>query len=149
VRVWDPVTRSEIGSFNAYPPGFIGGVFVAAQVPQNALVVDGPRANAVLPGPFTISGWAIAEGPTGSAGVSSVGALAFPLGGPSPIFLGEVALDRPRLDVASIFGGQYAVSGFRIDNVTLAPGSYDLAIGAVNARTRTITQFRVVRVQIR
>jgi hypothetical protein len=149
VRVWDGAGGAEIGGFFPYSASFSGGVYVAAQVPQNAVGIDAPAANAVVTYPFTVSGWAISEGgPAGTSGVSALHAWAFPVGGGAPQFVGFTVPGGARPDVAAVFGGQYAASGFQMSAGPLATGTYDLVIFVVNARTGTATLVRVVRITV-
>ncbi len=149
VRVWDPIRGAEIGSFNPYVGSPAGGSFVAAPVPRRVLVVDAPQPNTTVTQPLTIAGWALTEGaPLGSTGVSAIQAWAFPAGSFVPVLVGSTVPNSLRPDVAAFFGGQYAPSGFRFSGATLSPGTYDLAVVALDQRTGTISQYRVVRIRV-
>jgi hypothetical protein len=146
VRVFDGATGAGIGSFFAYPGTFTGGVYVASQLPLNRMSVDLPAAGATVSSSFPIAGWAIVESAAATTtGVEQIHAWAYPAAGGAPFFLGNAPLTDPRPDVASFFGGQFAVSGYHINVAGVAPGIYNIVVFVFDARTGTVTNLRVVR----
>jgi hypothetical protein len=109
------------------------------------MAVDVPGAGATVPSMFLIAGWAGQAGGTDS-GVDAIHVWAFPVGGGSPIFVGTATLGGARPDVAAVFGGAYANSGFNLIAGPLPAGTYDLVVYVHNARTGRFTDRRIVRV---
>ena len=73
-----------------------------------------------------------------------------PAAGGAPFFVGATTalgtIARP--DVAALFGGFYAESGFSIAGGPLAPGTYDFYLFVHSARSGTFNNLRIVRVVV-
>ena len=126
---------------------------IAAPAWASALVcVDVPARNATVPSRFGIGGWALDTDATTSDGISVLHVWAYPAGGAPPVFVSVVNVGVSRPDVASMFGGQYARSGFGTAvSYPLAPGSYTLAVfpfssvlNAFDVRGLVLVPIRVV-----
>jgi subtilisin family serine protease len=101
------------------------------------MFVDLPGEAAALSFPFRVAGWAVDRAAPSGSGVDAIHVWAFPLGGGSPVFLGE-APRNSRPDVANAFGSQFSMSGFNLE-VTggLTPGNYTLVVFAHSSVTGT------------
>jgi Tol biopolymer transport system component len=99
------------------------------------VVIDAPRANAVVNAPFMVGGWAVDLDATEDTGVSTLHAWAFPASGGAPIFLGATAYGGARPDVAAVHGHQFKDSGFSLIIQALPAGDYDLALFAWSTET--------------
>jgi hypothetical protein len=144
VRVLDGATGTELLGVFAYDPSFGGGVFAGGPTPVGRMAVD-VAARTTGDG-IVIAGWALHEG-SGTVGVDAIHAWAYPAGGGAPVFVGATVPGVARGDVASIFGGEFALAGFAL-NGTLAPGTYDLAVFARNSLTGLFDQLRVMRITV-
>ncbi len=96
--------------------------------------LDTPAAGATVRQPFALAGWALdlgtIRGPGRGAGVERIEIFATRSGSAASVLLGTAALDRPRPDVASVFGAQFGSAGFWFVVRGLSPGVYDLEIRA-------------------
>jgi len=122
-------------------------VFVTVSEPM--MSIDTPVDGATVSAPFAIGGWAIDRGSSTDSGVDTIHVWAYPDpgSGAQPIFVGEASRGITRTDVGSIFGAQYADSGFNLVVSGLASGhTYQLVVfphssvsGAFDARAVTVT----------
>jgi hypothetical protein len=106
-------------------------------LPPTQLSLDIPSNHSTINGSstFTIGGWAINRGASSGTGVDAVHVYVQPAGG-SPAFLGA-AYGTPRSDIGAIYGSQFTNSGFMLQNVSLAPGSYTILAFAHDSLTGT------------
>jgi FG-GAP repeat protein len=148
VRVFDGATGTETTGFYAFNAAFAGGVFVAAPAPQSRMNIDLPAAGATLPPMFPVSGWAAEGLAVTDSGIDGVHVWAIPVGGGAPIFVGATTVGLLRPDVAALFGGIYADSGFNLVAGPLPAGTYDLAVFVHSSRTGTFIDRRVVRIVV-
>jgi len=145
VRVFDGATTSELLSFFAFDPTFTGGVFVAAPVSSARMSID--IAARTTGTQMRIAGWALREIAANTNGNDAIHVWAVPVTTGVPIFVGAAPERTPRSDVASVFGGEFLMSGFDFTG-TLAAGTYDLVVYARNTRTQKFDQTRVVRIVV-
>ena len=73
---------------------------------------------------------------------------ALPVSGGSWIFVGATTTGVPRPDVAAIFGGTFALSGFNLTAGPLPAGQYYLVVYAHSAISGTWAAHRVVRITV-
>jgi hypothetical protein len=144
-RVWDGATGAEVTGFFTYDAAFTGGIFVAAPTAQSRMAVDSPVLATTVAATFTVSGWAAAGNASTDSGVDAVHVWAYPVLGGAPIFVGAATVGQPRPDVAALFGGTFADSGYTLMAGPLAAGTYDLVVIAHNARTGLFDNFRIIR----
>ena len=147
VRVFDGTTAGLISDVTPYGSSFVGGVFVATAVPVSQMVIDSPVAGATIAGGVSLTGWAFEDNPA-SAGIDAIHVWAYPVAGGAPIFAGAATLGDGRLDVAAIYGVQYAHAGFHLSGAALPPGTYDLLVVAHDAKTGTFNLQRVIRITV-
>ena len=91
-------------------------------------------------------------------GLGAVHVYAYPVSGGAPLFVGYSIMDanpnltpeqrHERPDLAAVLGGRYLTAGYKVSLSALPPGTYDLVVFALNARTGTGVDQRVVRVTI-
>jgi Tol biopolymer transport system component len=112
------------------------------------VVIDLPRANAVVSSPFMIGGWAVDLDATEGTGVTTLHAWAYPATGGAPIFLGATAYGGARPDVAAVQGDRFTDSGFGLIVQGLSPGEYDLAVFAWSTEIGGFVAPKVVRVTV-
>jgi hypothetical protein len=143
----DTATNQIIGRRDA-----IGGPLDLAAIPSQRiadLVIDQPAAGAIVPEPFSVSGWAVdAMGLMPGPGVSTVHVWAFPANGSAPTFVGA-DYGRPRPDVGALFGPSFTNSGYHVTVRGLPPGGYQLIAFAFSVRTGQFSIARTVPVTIR
>jgi FG-GAP-like repeat/FG-GAP repeat len=149
VRVLSGATGSEIAGLFAYDVTFAEGVYVAAPPAQTRMAVNPPEAGATVPPIFWIGGWVGIGGAIVNNGVDAIHAWAVPVGGGSPIFVGATTTTNvPRPDVAAIFGGTFALSGFNVMAGPLPSGTYDLFVYAHSSISGTWAARRIVRITV-
>jgi glucose/arabinose dehydrogenase len=112
-----------------------------------AMAIDIPGANAALPQPFAIAGWAIDRAATGT-GVDAVEVRAVPSAGGAAVALGAATYGLSRPDVGAAFGSQFAASGYQLLVRGLAPGSWTITVSARSTITGTWAQSRSVTVRV-
>jgi hypothetical protein len=113
------------------------------------VVIDLPRANAIVREPFMIGGWAVDLDAAQGTGVTTLHAWAFPASGGAPIFLGATEYGGARPDVAAVHGPRFKGSGFGLIVQSLPLGDYDLALFAWSTETMGFVAPRTVRVSVR
>ena len=120
-----------------------------APTPLPRMNVDVPAAGArVSSSGFLVAGWAIDAGASGSAGVDAVDVWAYPVGNPSPVFVGSATYGTARPDISAAFSQLvFGSSGFAL-NATLAPGTYDLAVFARSTVAGSFNNMQLVRVTV-
>jgi hypothetical protein len=119
-------------------------------------VANGARMNVDTPAPgstpaqqpFLVAGWALDLGAASGPGVGAVHVYAAPAGGGAASFLGVATYGTPRPDIGSIFGAQFANSGYVLSVGGLAPGSYVLQVFALSTVTGTFNNVRAVPITI-
>ncbi len=106
--------------------------------PPTSLSLDEPTANSVVAsGGLRISGWAINRGAQTTTGVDAVHVYAAPASGAGALFLGVASYGTARSDIGALYGPQFTNSGFVLQNVSLAPGSYVIVVFAHDTLTGT------------
>ena len=150
---------TDVDNFFAYA-AFPGGVFVAAPAPLHRMALDAPLPGSTVSASSDLFGWAVHEGAGWIApgGIGAVHVYAYPVSGGAPLFVGYSVMDpnpiqtpeqrHERPDLAAVLGGRYLTAGYKVSLSTLPPGTYDLVVFALNARTGTGVDQRVVRVTI-
>ncbi len=120
------------------------------EVTRPAMSLDAPGANATVPQPFTINGWAIDAGAAADSGVDAIHVWAFPNPGSNqaPVFVGVANYGRTRGDVAAVFGSQFTSSGFDLRVTGLPAGVYQLAIFAHSRIAGSFNNVRTVTVTV-
>ena len=113
------------------------------------VVVDLPKAHALVREPFMIGGWAADLDATADTGVSTLHAWAYPAVGGAPIFLGATVYGGARPDVAAVHGPQFKDSGFGLIVQGLPAGDYDLALFAWSTETMNFVPPGTVRVTVK
>jgi hypothetical protein len=118
------------------------------------VVVAGPRMSIDVPssgasrfGPFVVAGWALDRSAPSGPGVDANNIWAFPVGGGPPIFAGSGGYGSPRSDVGTLYGSQFANSGYNT-LVALPTGDFDLVVYAHSPITSNFNQSRSVRVTV-
>ena len=92
-------------------------VTIAGSAPVPMMAVDGPSAGATVAQAFLVTGWALDFGAAAGTGVDAVQIWAYPLVGGvagTPTYLGAAAYGAARLDIAEIFGAQFANSAYSL-----------------------------------
>ena len=114
------------------------------------LFVDTPTDQAVVSGPVTIAGWALAPQASIGSGIDAVHmwATRTDVPGAPAQFVGAAALDGQRPDVAAVFGAQFDRAGFGFTTSVLGPGDYDIVVYAWCHRTGRWEDARMVRVTL-
>lgn len=109
---------------------------VLAALPAR-IQIDAPGANAHVPQPFAISGWALDLAAPSGSGVDAVQVWAYPNpgSGAAPYFLGPAQYGLARPDVAGAFGARFQPSGYRLDVSGVRPGPYRIDVFARSAHT--------------
>jgi hypothetical protein len=148
VRVWSGATGAELAGFFAYEAFFAEGVYVAAPSAQSRMEIGIPGPGATVPPMFAIGGWAGVAGATVNSGVDAIHAWAWPVAGGSPIFLGATTVGVARPDVAAIYGGAYALSGFNLAAGPVPAGTYTLVVYAHSSISGTWALQRLVRIVV-
>src|SRR6185369_3952103 len=146
VRVFDGANGTEILGAYAFDSSMTGGVFVAAPPPIARMALDLPAPGASST-TIRIAGWALTQIAIDTDGTDVIHAWAYPVAGGVPVFVGATTERVARADVASIFGGEFLMSGFDFTG-TLTPGTYDLVVFARNSRSLRFDQLRVVRITV-
>lgn len=95
--------------------------------PAPLMSLDNPTSNSTFVGTLTVSGWAIDRAAPYGTGVDIVQVWATPVGGASPLFLGNAHLGRDRPDVARLFGNQFWSSGY-VFIADVPPGNYTVNV---------------------
>jgi hypothetical protein len=96
--------------------------------------------------PFAVTGWGLDSGVPSGTGVDHVQVWAYPHpgSGTPPVYWGTATLGQSRLDVAAVYGSQFATSGYQYTVSGEPPGAYLLNMnvyylsGTVRTQTRTI-----------
>ena len=111
---------------SSYADRFAPAQTINVRIESSALLVlDAPSANATVSQGFLVGGWAADFGAASGGGIDLVHIYAYPLDtGAAPLFLGQVAVNVPRPDVAKYFGSQFSTTGFNLFAPSLAPGRY-------------------------
>jgi hypothetical protein len=118
--------RNGVGRYSTGPlrvSGFVGGVS------NPVMSVDTPANGASGPGQFAIAGWAVDLGAASGPGVDAVAVYADP-GTAGQTFLGQAAFGFARADVASLYGAQFANSGFALTVPSLGGGTHTIGVYA-------------------
>ena len=128
-------------------------IFSAATAPAPSgeqVFIDTPAAGMTIRGTFAVAGWAADLRASTGSGVDRVDVWAYPQPGSglAPAFLGAAAYGVPRADVGSIFGARSTPSGYYLAGVSLAPGTYDIAVFARSTVTGGYDRQRVVRITV-
>jgi hypothetical protein len=113
--------------------------------------VDLPRAGEVVPGAFTVAGWALDPQAWTASGIDAIHVWAqrTDAAGGAPQFLGAAALGGRRPDVAQAYGAIFDAAGFSLTVRSLEPGAYDLTVFVINRRTARWEDARSVAVTVR
>jgi hypothetical protein len=124
-----------------------------ASVPEAPVVSGFSRTESVSSGfsrtdTILLAGWAVDLDTDIGTGVDTVHVWAYPAGGGDPQWIGAASYGGERPDVASIFGDQFAKSGYGIHVQGLAPGTYDLAVFAWSTVQNRFVPAKVVRVVV-
>jgi hypothetical protein len=122
-------------------------VTVAGVVSQPLMVLDGPQNNATSGRSVAIAGWAIDRGAAATTGVDAVHVYAYPVGGGGPVFLGVATYGAARPDIASIFGANFANSGYSL-TVDVAPGTYDVVAFGHSTVASAFSMYAIARVTV-
>lgn len=161
----------ETGIFVWQPgPGFTGryNLLFARQVPggevrtpvtivlgakhragsQVEFTIDTPVPGTEVESTVIIAGWAFDRGAARGTGIDAVHVWAYPAAGVAPVFLGAATYGGIRPDVGAAFGDRFDASGFSL-NVTLPPGTYDIAVFPHSTVSREFASAKVVRVTVR
>ena len=112
------------------------------------VVIDLPKAHAIVQQPFMIGGWAADLDAALDTGVATIHAWAYPSSGGAPIFLGAMVYGGVRADVAAVHGDQFKDSGFGLIVQGLAPGDYDLALFAWSTERVGFVTPKTVRISV-
>jgi hypothetical protein len=133
---------------NAFNNQSSARVTVVPPISNPKMYVDSPAQNQTITQFFTISGWAVDLGAPAGCGVSVLHAWAYPVAGGSPVFVGAVAPNQWRSDVAAFFGqNRFGGSGYILQG-SLPPGDYFLVVFAFSTVTGTFNQAAVVRIRV-
>jgi hypothetical protein len=133
----------------------VSGSFVLAQsvdvrVESGTLItLDTPTIGQVVGQRFTVGGWALDLGSVSGGGVDAVHVYAYPLswnGG--ALFLGAVATNVARPDLAGAFGGQFGSSGFTLSAPVLQAGRYRIVAYAHSAVSGSFAAVALVDVRV-
>lgn len=111
------------------------------------LSLDVPGSS--VPPIFDVGGWALDLGTAdGQTGIDAIHVYAQPAGSSAATFLGATTASRPRPDIASIYGSQFAASGYRMTTPALPLGTYTLIVYAHSTVSdRWISQTRAIAVR--
>lgn len=121
---------------------------VRVVVSMPLLYIDTPVQNATVSGAaIAVGGWAVDLASQGSAGVDAVHVWAYPTTGGAPQFFAVAWTGGVRLDIGSIFGAPFALSGFNAVG-TLPPGDWDLVVYAHSSFANAFNNVKVVRVHV-
>ena len=118
-------------------------------------IVDVPGAGSVFRTgeSFYVGGWAADLDSTVGPGVDTVHVWAYPIDASGkrldPIFIGPAIYGGARPDVAAVYGGRFANSGYGIIVNSLPPGTYDIAVFAFSTVVNNFTPAKVVRLTVR
>jgi hypothetical protein len=108
-----------------FETGTVSDITVAGSLPQTRL--DIPSDGASVSTRFSVGGWAIdrAAPVSTDAGVDVVHVWAFSSTGTST-FVAAIPVNRPRTDIAGLYGSQFLNAGYQLDGVLLPPGVYQI-----------------------
>jgi len=104
------------------------------------MALDSPPSGRIQFMPFTLNGWAIDRGGTGT-GVTTIHVWAYPSTG-APVFAGVATYGAPRPDVGASYGAQFTNSGYSLVVSNLAAGTYTLVAYAYSSVTNSFNQSR-------
>ena len=146
---WQPAA----GFLGAYDLQFTAGTRTervrAVVGPPIRMAIDTPRAGNVLDASgLSLGGWAVDLAALEGAGIDTLHAWAYPVGGGAPVFVGTAKAGGPRPDVASLYGAAFSGAGFTLTG-TLPAGTYDLVVYAHSAASDTFAGAETVRVIVR
>lgn len=97
--------------------------------------------------PFSISGWAIDQSSSAGAGIDAIHVWAYPTSGAAPIFVGHTSVGHARYDVAAVFGGQFAASGYSLQG-SLPAGDYNLVVFAFSSIAQQFNNAAGVHIRV-
>jgi hypothetical protein len=109
--------------------------------------LDIPASGSSTTGAFSVGGWAVDLGAASGTGIDTVHVWATPTAG-AAIFVGVANYGQSRSDLAALYGTQFGNSGFRLDNVVLPPGSYQLVAYAHSTLTNAFVISRAATVTV-
>jgi photosystem II stability/assembly factor-like uncharacterized protein len=112
--------------------------------------IDTPANGATIPAGTSLGGWALDLASSSGPGIDTLHVWAFPNpgSGQPPIFAGVANYGVARPDIGAIFGSRFTNSGFNL-NLSLAPGTYTLAVVPHSAVTGAFEAFGTLLVTIR
>jgi hypothetical protein len=114
------------------------------------MYLDEPATGATLASGFDVGGWAIdLSADAGQNGIDVMHVWAYPSAGGAAVFLGVAPVDRPRPDVAAIFGAQFVNAGFRVTTAALAPGPYTIVAYAHSTVAGAFTASQASSITVR
>jgi hypothetical protein len=121
---------------------------VRVVVSMPLMYIDTPAQNATVSGPVVaVGGWAVDLASPDSAGVDAVHVWAYPANGGAPQFFAVAWTGGVRLDIASVFGPRFGLSGFNAVG-TLTQGDWDLVVYAHSSFANAFNNVKVVRVHV-
>jgi len=144
-------TSTNFPRASAFQPAFAGvlDTFVTKlRVPQVFFDVEAPLPGATMLMPFTLGGWALDHGATTGNGIDGIDVWAFPAAGGTPTFVGSIAPNVSRPDIAAVYGSGFANAGFNLTVTGLAPGAYTFAIYPHSSITNTFAAPRVMAITL-
>lgn len=113
------------------------------------IVIDTPRAEAVVDRSFLLAGWAVDLDAVTGTGIDTLHVWAYPVAGGDPVFVGVANHGGARPDVSALHGTRFRDAGFGITVQGLKPGTYDLAVFPWSNVSGGFVPPRVVRVTVR
>jgi hypothetical protein len=96
---------------------------------------------------FSISGWAVDLSSSFGSGIEAIHVWAYPTSGAAPIFVGATTPGGHRPDVAGVFGGQFAPSGYSLQG-SLPAGDYNLVVFALSSVARNFNNAAGVHMRV-
>jgi hypothetical protein len=145
-RVIASARSTASGTFSQ--ASFADITIAAGAVPNPWMAVEGPAAGSTQSQPFVIAGWALDFGAAVGPGVDAVHVWAFRVSDGAATFLGAASYGSTRSDVAAVFGGAFAGSGYSLTASGVTPGTYDIGVYMHSTVTGTFNLFRVVRITV-
>jgi hypothetical protein len=100
---------------------------------------------------LSVGGWAVDLRAPSGPGVDVVQVWAYPNpgSGSTPLFLGNAPYGRARGDVGALFGSKFTNSGFHLDVMGMAEGTYDIVVLPKSTVSNAYEVARVARVTVR
>jgi hypothetical protein len=131
--------RLFVFAHNVATDGYTAYVYAdVAVAPFSAIVTDAPADGATATSAFEVTGWALDNHASSGTGVDAIHVYVTPDGG-GAVFLGVASLGWTRNDVASLYGAQFAPSGYHFTVTGLPPGDYVLSLYGHTTATNTFT----------